>query len=234
MKKRLKINGIIIFASFLLILIFPALFFRKDRIVGIDEFVELFGFALVLLGQIIRVSARGYKSEHSKEGAFLIQDGPYAHVRNPMYLGILLIGIGIVFMLFQWWVVAVFILIFIFRYILLILSEEKKLLSIFGRVYSDYMQKVPRLMPSVKKLLKANIAVYLPIKLKWFYKEIGSISAVLILVLCLESWSDLKNEGVKIYSRELIWLIIIFLCFLKFVIYLSRKTERLENAASKS
>ena len=97
MKKRLKINGIIIFFIVLLIAFSPGIFFRKEIVPTYwDEIAEIFGIAVILLGQIIRVSGRGYKAEKSKNGRALIQDGPYAISRNPMYLGILLIGIGII------------------------------------------------------------------------------------------------------------------------------------------
>ena len=95
MKKRLKINGFIMFIAVLLILIFPAIFFRKPGSYLYDSIMEIIGIVLILLGQFLRVSARGYKSEHSNNSRSLIQGGPYALVRNPMYLGILLcIGVS--------------------------------------------------------------------------------------------------------------------------------------------
>jgi hydrogenase maturation factor HypF (carbamoyltransferase family) len=78
----------------------------------LDDTMEIFGIALILLGQIFRVSGRGYKAEQSQQGQVLIEGGPYILVRNPMYLGILLIGLGIVLMLFNWWVICFFIIFF--------------------------------------------------------------------------------------------------------------------------
>ena len=128
MKKRLKINGIIMACIVLVIAFFPRFFLRVANSGGIrEEIVEALGFALILLGQIIRVSARGYKAEYSQDSQILIQGGAYQVVRNPMYLGIFLIGLGVVLAIFRWWAVVVFVAVFIIRYILLIYKEEKKL-----------------------------------------------------------------------------------------------------------
>ena len=102
MKKRLKINGIIIFCATIIVAFFPRVFFRNNGSGTIlEQYIEIMGFSLILLGQIIRVSARGYKAEHSRESQALIQAGPYQVVRNPMYLGIFLIGLGVVLAVFR-------------------------------------------------------------------------------------------------------------------------------------
>jgi len=77
----------------IMVVFFPRFFFRNNVNGGMEEYIELLGFALILLGQIIRVSARGYKAEHSRESHALIQAGltdcAQSHVS-----GIFLIGLG--------------------------------------------------------------------------------------------------------------------------------------------
>ncbi|MFA4842964.1 MAG: methyltransferase, partial [Candidatus Omnitrophota bacterium] len=116
MKKRLKIDGIIIFCAFVVMMLFPSLFFRRDKITSLDQAAEMFGVALILLGQILRVSARGFKSENSLNGHSLIQGGPYSFVRNPMYLGIALIGLGVGLVLFNGVVLCIVLLVLLIRY----------------------------------------------------------------------------------------------------------------------
>ncbi|MCX5669261.1 MAG: hypothetical protein NTX89_03995, partial [Candidatus Omnitrophica bacterium] len=120
MKKRLKVNGIIMGFSALVIVFFPKFFLRIYSGSIQEKILEVLGFTFILLGQIIRVSARGYKAEHSLDSRALIQGGPYQVVRNPMYLGIFLIGLGVVLAVFRWWAAVVFAVVFIMRYILLI------------------------------------------------------------------------------------------------------------------
>jgi protein-S-isoprenylcysteine O-methyltransferase Ste14 len=232
MKKRLKINGIIITLACFSIAFFPTFFLRVERggVSGlIDLTAEIFGVALILLGQILRVSARGYKAEHSQEGLTLIQDGPYSLVRNPMYLGILLIGLGIMLMLFEWWVACLFLFFFAIRYLLLILKEEKTLSSRFSADYRVYCQKVPRILPFLPAIFKMDISACLPLKLRWLKKEIGPILTVLFVTFLLESWEDIKSQGIRAYFKEAAGMFVVIILFVCLIVYLSRRTENEEN-----
>lgn len=224
MKKRLKINGLIVVFIFLASTFFPSVFLRKDNRTVFIEIWDIVGIALILLGQALRASARGYKSEHSGEGGYLIRGGPYAFVRNPMYLGIFLIGLGIVLVLFKWWAVCILILLFVFRYTPLIFNEEKILMSMFPDQYPVYKKQVPRILPSLGGLLKKDISEYLPLRLPWLTKEIGSMFAVLFITLFLESWEDIKNGGLRMVFKELIAASIMVALFVLLVVYLSRRT----------
>ncbi len=226
MKKRLKINGIIIGCAAILIVIFPRFFLRSYIGSSWEEWVEIFGFALIFLGQIIRVSARGYKAEHSGQGQELICGGPYQIVRNPMYLGIFLIGLGVVLAIFKWWAVVIFILVFIIRYMTLISKEEKKLLKAFPDAYKNYCLRVRRIFPSLVSMIKLDISDYLPIKLVWFKKEIGSILTLIFLTLLVESWENIVKEGFINYLKQSVWLLITFILFVILIVLLSRLTGK--------
>ncbi len=193
MKKRLKINGILIVIAAALIFIFPRIFLQGRSVNLSAWFIRICGFILIILGQLLRISARGFKAENSGNGSSLIRGGPYALVRNPMYLGILLIGIGMGLTLFKYWVSCVFIIIFIFRYVMLIFTEEKKLLGVFGNTYVEYSSKVPRFFPPLKNLFAGDILGFVPLKPAWLYKEIGSIVAVLSAIVLLWCWGLIRG-----------------------------------------
>jgi protein-S-isoprenylcysteine O-methyltransferase Ste14 len=226
MKKRLKINGMIMAGSALVVAIFPRFFLRAYSGGNSEEAIEALGFGFILLGQIIRVSARGYKAEHSQDSHALIQGGPYQVVRNPMYLGIFLIGLGMAMAVFKLWAVAIFTAVFIIRYILLIFKEEKKLLAMFPQTYPEYCRKVPRIFPSLLNVFKLDIIEYLPVKLGWFKKEIGSIITLLIFTLLVESWEDIAAVGFKTYIQQSAWIFLTFILFAVLVILLSKHTEK--------
>ena len=233
MKKRLKINGIIMACIVLVIAFFPRFFLRVANSGGIrEEIVEALGFALILLGQIIRVSARGYKAEYSQDSQILIQGGAYQVVRNPMYLGIFLIGLGVVLAIFRWWAVVVFVAVFIIRYILLIYKEEKKLYAMFPQAYPEYCRKVPRIFPALSSIIKLDIIKYLPIKIVWFKKEIGSILTLLLLILLVESWEDIAEEGIRVYFQQSVWIFSTFALFIIFVILLSKRTNKRDESGA--
>ncbi|MFH0855617.1 MAG: isoprenylcysteine carboxylmethyltransferase family protein [Candidatus Omnitrophota bacterium] len=188
MKKRIKINGIIMGLALILVAYFRQTFFRPDNPGWLENSLKITGLLFLLLGQLIRVSARGYKSEHSKNSHALIEGGPYQVVRNPMYLGILLIGLGVSLLIFNWWVAPLFLLIFASRYLPLILSEEKKLRNMFPGSYEAYCRKVPRMLPRGFGSMKAGLKESLPVKPAWFKKELNSIIPLLILILLFFLW----------------------------------------------
>ncbi|MDD2702476.1 MAG: isoprenylcysteine carboxylmethyltransferase family protein [Candidatus Omnitrophica bacterium] len=234
MKKRLKINGVIMIIVLLGISVFPDFFLRRGKMELWDEFFEVLGITCILLGQLFRASARGYKSEYSLRGHALIRSGPYAFVRNPMYLGILLIGSGIVLMLFKWWVAALFLIGFVIRYIFLIFSEEKKLLVLFPAEFPEYKRSVPRIFPSLRILFERDINEYLPMKFIWLRREMGAIFAVLFITLLVESWDDVMMNGITSYLGETAGILITFFLFTGLIIYLGRSTLVLEkNGSSK-
>jgi len=188
MKKRIKINGIIMALAFISVVILRKVFFRQAGLAWEENLLRITGLLSILLGQVIRVSARGYKAEHSQNSHALIEGGPYQVVRNPMYLGILLIGFGVVLMFFNWWVVLLFLLIFAARYLPLILREEQKLRSMFPGTYEAYCQRVSRIFPRLNTLIKVSVREYLPLKAAWFKKEINSIIVLLIVILLFFLW----------------------------------------------
>lgn len=237
MKKRLKINGVLIFFAVLLLLLFPTVFLRNSKTTLTARYLNntVFGIAFIILGQILRVSARGYKSENSGSGRALIRSGPYAFVRNPMYLGICFIGLGIVAILFQWWVTGIFLLIFIMRYISLIFEEEKKLTALFPKEYADYCKDVPRILPLIGVIYKRDIREYLPLKLSWVKKEIGAILSVLFFTLAVKAWMDIKNaDAALIIIKEAAAVITTLVLFAGIIIYLIKGSKGVSNKSKNS
>lgn len=225
MKKRLKTNGVIIFFAFILLISFSSVFFRSAKETPWNIVAKIFGMSFILFGQILRACARGYKSENSQEGYSLIQGGPYTLVRNPMYLGIFFIGLGIVIALFKWWVIIIFLSVFIWRYIFLIFKEEEKLLSMFPREYPDYQKRVPRIFPSFKAILQRNITGYLPLKASWLKKEIGSITALLLLLLFMEARVDIKVARLNLFLKDAALFFSTVILFMLLAVYLIRRTN---------
>ena len=121
----------------------------------------LSGFFLVIVGELIRlwgVSLAGSetRTRGAVGGSQLVSHGPFAHVRNPLYLGNMLIYFGIGIMA-NTPLLAFFALIyFFFQYSLIVSLEEESLFRIFGGEYIDYFQAVPRFVPTFKKYKGGN------------------------------------------------------------------------------
>lgn len=112
------------------------------------------GLPLALLGEAIRlwgVSIAGSATRVTGEvGAIeLVTSGPFAHVRNPLYLGNLLlyVGMGVASnALFPWLQVGA-LLWFVFQYSAIVSLEEDFLRTRFGDEYARYCAAVPRFFP---------------------------------------------------------------------------------------
>jgi protein-S-isoprenylcysteine O-methyltransferase Ste14 len=81
----------------------------------------------------------------------VIVAGPFAYVRNPLYVGNMLTYIGIGVMsnaLFPWLVIAAAAY-FAFQYYQIVLVEEEFLVNDFGAGYVEYKKNVPRFIPLV-------------------------------------------------------------------------------------
>lgn len=98
--------------------------------------------ALVLPGLWLR----GYASGYVKKNRELTVTGPYAHTRNPLYLGSMLIAAGFAVALLSWPVAVVLAIGFAIIYIPVIASEERFLRATFPR-FGEYCRRVPRLVP---------------------------------------------------------------------------------------
>ena len=227
MKKRIRIQGFIMFLSIVITILLSKFLFPHWKQKIWDEFLDAIGIALVLCGFLFRISARGYKSERSSDGNILMADGPYALIRNPMYFGTLLIGSGIVFALFQWWVFFMFFSIFLAIYIPQIRKEEKKLYSHFGDEYAAYCKKIPRYFPSIAGLFKLKLNDYLPLKWPWMRKEFSSLITVIGIVLAIEGWQDARAFGFRGYVKELLKLFLIAISFIAiFILFYAKNVER--------
>lgn len=98
--------------------------------------------ALVLPGLALRASAAGAVKKNRE----LTVTGPYAHTRNPLYLGSMMIAAGFALALLSWLVALVLALGFAAIYVPVIASEERFLRAAFP-AFDGYCQHVPRLIP---------------------------------------------------------------------------------------
>lgn len=122
----------------------------------------IFGFGALLVGlaAIIRTWAAAYiRSEVVHDKALhtetLVADGPYRHVRNPLYLGTFLmsVGIGLLASRTGFAILAVGAAVRILR---LIGREEAELEKQQGESFREFCLRVPQLLPSFRPRVPAG------------------------------------------------------------------------------
>lgn len=101
---------------------------------------------------------RGYASGYVRKDAELTTTGPYAHTRNPLYLGSMLIAFGFAVAAARWEILVVLAALFAAIYIPTIQSEETYLRAHFAG-FERYAQAVPRLLPRWGAAVVGDVSV---------------------------------------------------------------------------
>jgi len=222
-------------------LLFPLLFvllaFGTEPFLGnrqTEKWIYAAGFMIALTGQIIRALTIGLayivrggrdKKVYAKT---LVTDGIFAHCRNPLYLGNILIvsGLGVVADSSVFYFIGI--PFFLLAYMAIIKAEESYLYGKFGEEYREYCGKVNSLIPDLSGIgttLKS-------MTFNWrrlLVKEYGTTYAwttVMILLIVKNQYLQYGNE----VSRSVIWIasvsfitVTIFYATVRFL----KKTERL-------
>lgn len=115
------------------------------------------GIPLVVLGLLLRLWANGFignrkvnwtqKWRGDAKVGQLITAGPYAYVRHPLYLGTLVIVLGVGVIVGHWLLLALAFFALIRIYQSKIKEEEATLADECGPTYQDYCKAVRRLVP---------------------------------------------------------------------------------------
>jgi len=118
------------------------------------------GALIMFFAAALRTWAAAYlKSDVVQDPALhaerLVADGPYRHLRNPLYLGGILVAFGFGFLAGR--VGFVFISAgFAIFFLRLIGLEESRLAATQGETYREYLAKVPSLWPSLRPRVPAG------------------------------------------------------------------------------
>ena len=144
-----------LFPLFYLVLFIPSPEVFNDPVTAM-----LIGFAVTIIGQLIRVITiglvyiiRGGKNRRVYADT-LVTTGIFSHCRNPLYVGniLILVGLGIasnslIFM-------AIATPLFLFFYQAIVRAEENFLRNKFGAEFDAYCSRVNRWIPNLKGIWK--------------------------------------------------------------------------------
>ncbi len=104
-----------------------------------------FGLPLVLAGLSLRAWAAG----HLRKNQQLATSGPYAHVRNPLYIGSLLAGVGFGVCSAHAALLVAILVVFVVWFLPVVGEEEGHIRKILTG-YREYESRVPRFLPALR------------------------------------------------------------------------------------
>ena len=154
------------------------------------ESVIYFGFVLLAIGETIRIWAVRYaggRTRTTKVGApSICSSGPFAYVRNPLYLGNMINFSGIVLIAGGsniWLILFITLLFFLIQYLLIVSLEQETLNKKFGEEYLIYCKNVPALFPRLTPWKGGAIQEPLTIKKVLKHEKSTLLNILLILIL---------------------------------------------------
>lgn len=207
-------NGLFPILFLLILVVFPPAQFMGSPL--IDHVFMSAGVIIVLAGQFVRFFVIGYAyirrggKNRKIHADHLVVAGLYAHSRNPMYLGNLLIACGFSLFSGSVWMCAFTIPFFTWVYLAITAAEEQYLLGKFGVEYEDYMSEVSRFVPHLRGLSQ-SLAGH---RFRWreaLSKEYGTLFATLTGLTVVAMWKDICLFGWevgKVDVEHLAWLLI--------------------------
>jgi protein-S-isoprenylcysteine O-methyltransferase Ste14 len=109
------------------------------------------GLAVSVLGLLLRAWATGHVEKDIK----LAESGPYTYVRNPLYLGTLVVAAGFAIASRQWPLAVLFAVVFLLIYLPAIELEEQHLRKLFPS-FAAYAERVPGLWPTLAPVKRSE------------------------------------------------------------------------------
>jgi protein-S-isoprenylcysteine O-methyltransferase Ste14 len=122
----------------------------------------LIGIAFMLTGEWIRfwgVAYAGGATRTRNVGApSLVTNGPFGYVRNPLYIGNMIMYAGAAVIANVWipYLILGIVFYFAFQYYFIVKLEEQKLEELFKEEYLKYTQSVRRFLPRLRAVTTSN------------------------------------------------------------------------------
>jgi protein-S-isoprenylcysteine O-methyltransferase Ste14 len=199
-----------------------------------EKYRYLAGITVAFTGQAIRAMTIGLAyivrggRDRKVYAKALVKDGIFAHCRNPLYLGniLIVVGLGIVAHSIPFYIIGI--PLFLFMYLSIIMAEEHFLRGKFGEEYVEYCRNVNRLIPNlsgIKKTIKSMTFNWQRLIIKEYGTTYLWVTCVILLVA--------KNHYLRysrVQSREsflILFILLIIVTSLYAVARYLKKTRRL-------
>ncbi|HRF23895.1 MAG: hypothetical protein BWZ05_00981 [Bacteroidetes bacterium ADurb.BinA245] len=213
----------------------PALFSSKNFGIKYFYWPIALGLFITCTGQLIRgltiglayIVRGGKAGKPYAEG--LVTEGIFNHCRNPLYVGNILMLLGVGILANSLLYVAIMIPIFLFIYQAIVLAEENFLRGKFGNSFDEYCKKVNRWFPNLKGFGKTFDSMHFNWK-RWILKEHTTqfIWLIGITLLLLFNYPELTHQN-KQLRNTLLGIILGILLIIYLLIRYLKKTGKFKE-----
>ena len=146
-------SSIFVAAYPIVILLLPIALFSLNA--DIPQAAQWIGIAIMTVGLGVHISAqktlgRFYTGTlHLKDEHILVKNGLYKYVRNPGYLGVLILSTGFGLASGKSFILGILLILYFAIYAYRINAEEKMMHIHFGKRYEDYKRNTKKLLPFI-------------------------------------------------------------------------------------
>ena len=150
------------------------------------------GFIMVLIGESMRFWGVAYAGSLTRVTGSVgapevVLAGPFSYVRNPLYIGNILMytGVGVMSNALTPWLVLVALGYFSIQYSLIVSLEEEFLEKEFGEGYLEFKKNVPRFLPRFPRFLHPRQEHQRPNWQEAFRSERRTFQAIVLVMIVL-------------------------------------------------
>ena len=173
---------------FLLSLIIWTWFFPPSGIFAegtwTDALTDTVGLGSLIAGGLLRIWALSHggrcSRSHRAQTPKLITTGPYAYIRHPIYVGNLLIGLGMIFLSEAFPLTLLLLAFFALHHVIIIPAEEEFLKEKLGEGFDRYCELVPKYIPLALPGRGFSFGRHFPLS------ELGTAFGILLAGLLVE------------------------------------------------
>lgn len=171
--------------------VFLLVYFSRPTLISI-----LVGIPFLCFGEWLRLWTVGYAGSTTRARDLgtarnLVTTGPYAYVRNPLYLGNLLLSLGVCLIANVHSMTALLIVGYFAQYLPIIASEEAYLRKFCGSAYESYFAAVPRFLPQIRRYANPSSHDFsIARAFKSEKRTLTAIIAVIGLIVGRSVWSQ--------------------------------------------
>ena len=190
-------------------LVYVLLVFNSQPVMSNYRLAAIIGFSVACVGQLLRAVTIGLEyiirggRNRQVYAKNLVQGGIFAHCRNPLYVGnvLILLGVGIASnsLLF----LGVGLAFFAFAYWAIVIAEENYLRNKFGQEFDDYCARVNRFIPNFSGLARTIHGM----RFNWrrlITAEYGS-TYIWLAAIILVTLKNLWRSGEYDPHRPIVW-----------------------------
>jgi protein-S-isoprenylcysteine O-methyltransferase Ste14 len=184
--------------------------------VALEEAKDAFAIFLVLAGLAFRSMTIGWA--YIKRGGLnkqvyadkLVTGGFFGVCRNPLYVGNILIYVGLFVLHGHPLVIILGTALYIFIYLAITAAEEYFLTGKFGEEYSRYCAAVPRFIPDFSKYKAATAGMNFSVR-RALFKDYTTIFNSILAVVVVESIENIRN-ATSAWDPMMLFSLSLFAC----------------------